>query len=602
MKKAKKLLIAMCCLAIGCSAFVGCGENSGAPDGATEITFWYDSGIQTQPVYRELIKKYNDTQGKTDGVYVVGSRKSGISTSGRTEITGGDTPNVTMISDKVFKEYARDSLFLDLSEYYATTPGSYSEASIPSNTTDRFKITVGANGEKTRVGNGEKLLGLPFGSIPSVLFYNKDHFNKQGIHIISVPEEELDAYNKSHGTNFAPHGYAEYKAGYLTGDAANYTTSKNIAGNDVVKVFNNAIPTNWEEFRNLSKYFTQEYNRSSSTKYGYVNENWFSHGWSVGGDCVGYDGEKYNFTLADDQANYLATTDVTVNGRAYTAGQTIRYEDKVNDNNIASYVENGSLYELPSQKDALMEFLCLTGKTDKVVDGDQKGYGVANPDTSSRGEDFTKGDVTMIAESFSYCIIFNKALGNSVDMAVMYQYREYEDGSVYETNGNEYLKVIGETYGETVYSGKLKTQNGTKIVGNLTSSDEVKALVIPTNSESSKYEAAWKFISWAASTEGQKIIAKTGNVVPNQDALALGNDFYSLNTSVNYYAPAKMSRTSDVGDWGYFEDGKWVTDWANDFNGKLRQGTQTISEFLSLHKADAQNACERTSIVIKGWR
>lgn len=399
MKRVKRILATACCLMMCCSTLVGCAGEK-IPEGATQITFWYDCGLQTQSVYRELIQKYNETQGITDGVYVVGSRKTGISTSARTQITGGDPPNAIMISDTVFKAYARDDLFLDMSDYYAEMPGCYSEESIPSNMTDRFKITVGSNGGKTQVGDGEKLLGIPFGSDPCILYYNKELFKGQGIHIISVPEEELDAYNDSHGTNFAPHGYAEYKVGYLTGDAASYTQSKSIAGNDVVKVFNNAIPANWEEFRNLNKYFTKEYNASSPTKRGYGNEWWFAHGWSVGGDCIGWDGEKYNFTIADETANYLATKSVTVNGHAYTAGQTIRYEDKINDSNVSSYVNDGSLYELPSQKDALMEFLRLTGTMNTVIDGDIKGYGLGYPDEYYRGEGFTRSETAIAAGAF----------------------------------------------------------------------------------------------------------------------------------------------------------------------------------------------------------
>ena len=82
----------------------------------------------------------------------------------------------------------------------------------------------------------------------------------------------------------------------------------------------------------------------------------------------------------------------------------------------------------------------------------------------------------------------------------------------------------------------------------------------------------------------------------------MSDTFYSLNEARNYYAPAMMSRTSDVGDWGYFEDGEWVTDWSDDFNNKLRMGTQTLSAFLSANGTKAQEACASTTMRIKGWR
>lgn len=596
------LCLVMCLSAL---ALTSCDDDD-TPEGAVSINFWYDCGLATQSVYRELIQKYNETQGVEDGVYVVGSKKTGIATSARTQITGGNPPSVIMISDTVFRAYARDGLFLDLTSYFTNDAGSYNESNIPDNMTDRFKITVNVNGGKTYIGDGEAVLGIPFASDPSVLYYNVDYFKQQGINIISVPEDELDAYNREHGTNFAPHGYAEYSVGYLTGDASSFAASKSLSGKQVVKVFNNCVPMNWEELRNLSKYFTKEYNSASPTDRGFATEWWFSHGWSVGGDCIGYDGNKYNFTLADDSDNYLVTAanGITVNGNKYSAGETIKYEDKVNDSNIDKYVSEGSLYKLPSQKDALVEFLRLTGDTSSEIDSGLMGYGVTYPDTNTRTEGFTSGKVAIVVNSFSVFMGFENALGESVDMAVMYQYREYEGGSTYTDGGNEYLKVIGETNpgDSSVYTGKLATENGTEIVGNLTTSDGVEALVIPKNSDPEKYEAAWKFIRWASSEEAQKILAGAGNIVPVENSAAASDEFYSLNTSKNYFAASFMSRLSDVGDWGYFEDGQWITDWANDFNQKLRYGKQTLSEFLAANASKAQKACEDTSIIIKGWK
>lgn len=616
MKKMKRIFAAIMGLTMCLTATCGLtackdndsteGTNGGTNGETTEITFWYDCGLETQSVYRDLVQTYNTTQGVKDGVKVIGSSKTGISSSARTQLTGGTPPNVIMIDDTVFRTYANDSLFLDLTNYYNEQPGDYTEDTIPDNMTDRFRITLGKNGEKTVIGDGENLYGLPFGSDPNVLYYNVSYFEGQGIHIISVPEDELDAYNKEHGTNFAPHGYAEYAVGYLTGDAATLSASENIAGEQVVKVFNNAVPTNWEEFRYLCKYFTKAYNKNSPTDRAYGNEWWFANGWSVGGDCIGWDGEKYNFTIADDTPNYLVTADsVTINNVQYTSGQIVRYEDKVAQADIATME---GVYEIPSQKDALMEFLCLSGDTGVIIDGDVTGYAIAYTDARYRTGGFTAGESAIAAAAFSYSISFERALGENVDMAVNYQYREYEGGSVYydgnEDFANEYLKLIGAVNpGDTaMYTGELATDGNTEIVGNLTGSDCVTALVIPARSDSSKYDAAWKFIRWASGPEGQAILAGSGNMVPNQTSIALSDTFYSLNNDKNYYAAALMSRTSDVGDWGYFENGEWVTDWAEDFNNKLRKGMITLSEFLAANEAKAQSACASTEMRIKGWR
>ena len=232
--------------------------------------------------------------------------------------------------------------------------------------------------------------------------------------------------------------------------------------------------------------------------------------------------------------------------------------------------------------------------------------GVGYADGYYRSDGFLHEESVIISSGFSGRIGFDRALGDDFDMAVSYQYREYEGGSVYYEGGtgfgNEYLKVIGETYDGDVYTGELKEENGTPIEGNLTIHDCATALVIPERSDSSKYEAAWKFIRWAAGPEGQAILAKTGNVVPNQDSIALSDTFYSVGGEKNFYAAALMSRGSDVGDWGYFENGEWVTDWSSDFNNRLRMGIDTLSDFLANNQEMAQTACAETTIRIKGWR
>ena len=54
--------------------------------------------------------------------------------------------------------------------------------------------------------------------------------------------------------------------------------------------------------------------------------------------------------------------------------------------------------------------------------------------------------------------------------------------------------------------------SGVPFVGRQTGYATFYTLLIPENSDSENYEAAWKFIRWAASEEGQKIYMKTGCV------------------------------------------------------------------------------------------
>lgn len=575
-------------------AFAGCGGEK-VPEGRVKIEFWYEADLNTNSTYYELVKTYNDTQGVEDGVYVSPDMINGIGDERSTYEGSCDASVVMITNDEVFKGLAVDGLFVDMSGYLEESDFDLSE--IPQSTIDSGRLTVGGKGEKSYAGEGQALLAMPFGTSSCVLFYNKSHFASVGINVISVSEEELEAYNSANGTQYQPHGYAEY----LNAPAEGLISSQNMAGQTVYKVFNNRIPTNWEEMRYLSKMLTQSYNESASSKYGYLGEYWFQYGWSVGGDCIGYDGEQYQFTLMDKSANYLVTKPVTVNGNEYAAGEIVSYEDKVNQSGIESM---DGLYELPSQYDAVLEFLRLSVGNFEVDTG-ITGYGVTPSVLTGIQGQFLSGDVAMVLSTYAFDINnFKRSMNGGFDLAPLTQYREYKGGSIYQTGtgfAEEQLKVIGETYGGEVYTGELAYENGTPLVGSRDVMGRMFYLVIPTNSDPAKYEAAWKFISWAAGEEGQKIMIKTGRFEPNQTSLAY-NEFAEQGTDLNYWAVADASRYLDYGDWAYFESGEWVTDWANDFNNYLRKGQMTISKFLDNNETAASAACAETNIVILGRR
>ena len=167
----------------------------------------------------------------------------------------------------------------------------------------------------------------------------------------------------------------------------------------------------------------------------------------------------------------------------------------------------------------------------------------------------------------------------------------------------EKIKVIGEKNGTDteVYTGALATENGTKIVGTQDSYAAFRYLVIPKNSSSEKYDAAWKFISWAGSEEGQKTLADLTCFAPVNYSVAFG-DYTAKNTKWNSWVIANASKNADIADWAYFENGEWVNAWSGDYNDVLREGGHTIQWFLSNNKTTADSACANTSIVIKGRR
>ena len=602
MKRIVSILTAVVCVGTAV-AFAGCSEET-VPEGRVGIKFWYEADMNTNPTYYELVKTYNDTQGAEDGVYVSPTMISGVGDERSTYEGSCEASVVLMSNDSVFKGIAMDGLFVDLSGY--VEEDGFDLSDMPAGGVNAARLTVSGSGEKIYAGEGQSLLGMPFGSSTSVLYYNISHFNAVGINVISCEEERLaEEY-----PNVRPHGYAEYKQSPFEGAVA----STNLAGQTVYKVFNNRIPTNWEELRYLGRMLTKSYNPAATSTYGYLGEYWFQYGWSVGGDCIGYDGEKYNFTLFDQTPGYLATQAVTVNGHEYAAGEVVSYEDKVNQEGIGNM---DGLHKLPSQYDAALEFVRLSNATNEYAESGVPGYGVT-PESNITGagavsNQFLSGEVAIILNTFAENINnYNRSMRGNFNVAPAMQYREYEGGSTYQSGGNdfahEYLYVIGETYdldgdgaADDVYTGELLYENGTPIVGTRDVMSRYCYLVIPTNSDPTKYEAAWKFISWAAGVEGQEIMVKTGRFEPNQDSVAFGS-FANYSTDINYYAVADASRHGDIGDWAYFEDGEWVNDWAGDFNSYLRTGDMTIAEFLEQNETAAQVACEQTRFVILGRR
>ena len=148
--------------------------------------------------------------------------------------------------------------------------------------------------------------------------------------------------------------------------------------------------------------------------------------------------------------------------------------------------------------------------------------------------------------------------------------------------------------------------DGTPIVGNSTTASISQSLVIPACSDPDKYQAAWDFISWVA-TEGQQYIAKTRTIAPAAADVAYGENYAGNSAELygqelNLYAVAMASENAGRGDWGYFESGQWVTDWANDFNNYVRYGRMSLADFLKNNENAAKDAINNMYCVIEGIR
>jgi ABC-type glycerol-3-phosphate transport system substrate-binding protein len=607
--KAMALLLALV-MTVG---LAGCGGSNGdnggedpaaTADGSERTVIYYQASYisaQVQAAYQKMVETYNNGQGITDGVYVQMRESSGAVSGLDSALRANYQYDVLELRDDEFKTLAMQggNFFVTLDEYMteeAKTAMQYDQIPAPLMNRFRMNTTPSENG-KFLAGEGASLLALPIGNNPHILFYNKAILENCGINVISVPEEELDAYNAANGTSLKPHGYAEYKdAPY-----ADAKSSRNEAGEFVYKIFNECIPMSWEEQRLAARACQNQF----GYEHGYLSEWWFNYGFGVGGDCVGWDeaANQYRLTLGDKQPGYLALTDITVNGRSYAKGDVLTYESKLFLNNNASELKTleGKVYKMPSMYDAILEFTRLAVPTDKQADVGVYGYGISPITTQNRTTRFTSGTVAFYVESFSETQSFKGVLGDALGMSLPAQYREYIGGSTYEKNGVEYLKVIGETYDGEVYTGDLKVENGTPITGEVITDSEGTGLFIPANTKNKNYEAAFKFASWVAGPEGQKILAEGNRYIPNQTEYALGEYAGSADRLIpNAWAGAYSCQKAEIGDYTYFTSLTWITEWSMTFNSDVREGRMTLTDFFAQKQEVADTGLRGMRLLIQG--
>ena len=596
-------------------AATGCGPKK--PEGAGNRTVvMYQAAFDdtdTRAYYNELVNTYNSGQGVTDNVFVQMVTGSGGAISGLDNaLMSGYPYDVVQIGDTQIKGLVSTGrkFFVELDQYLtADVKASMEYDQIPAGLKNRFCMNQTTENNKYLAGEGTATLGLPMTNVPHVMWYNVAAMKTAGINVISVSETELETSEQY--AKVQPHGYAEYAESHKPFEGAK--TSKNEAGQIVYKVFNDRIAMNWEETRCLSRAFMTQYD----FEYGYISEWWYNYGWSVGGDCVGWDetAGAYKFTIGDDQDNYLVLADVTVNGRKYKAGDVLLYEDKAKVNSDATLKTTlqNSLHVLPSMRDATLEFNRLSIPTSKYADTGLNGYGVSAESLANRTSKFTSGKCPFYNESYENANTFKASMPGGVDIAPLTQWREYQGGSTYQKNGasgfaNEYLKVIGETYkngkGEDeIYTGELKKDEttGTPFVGRVTADTVASALFLPKNTRNKNYDAAAKFVVWAASADAQKILAKSGVLTPNQLDAGLGEcAAYETNVLKNSWAAAYMTQNCDIGDFAYFLGNTWITPWSSVFNNEVRKGDKTLTDFLSEKQSDADKALANMRIRMMG--
>lgn len=522
------------------------GTTNGKPtNGTVTIQFWGWGDDVEASVFQNITDQFNETVGKEKNITVKYVQKASSSYSSDTALalSGNNTPDVIYVEDKYVKSWA-DAGYLAQLDSGDFTGFDFTNANgeLWNSGISRYRFDP----ETATSNESAPLWALPKDIGPTVLFYNASYLKQLQITEISVPAEELAAYNTANGTSYTAKGY----------DAAN-------------RVFNNRIAMSWSETVELAK----EMQKIDGCDYGYYNEWWYAYGWSVGGDVVEYmDEGYYKFTLNDTSKNYIVKDDVasvTVNGNTYNAGQIISYTDKA----AITDADKANFNELPSMYDAFLEFVALTAKEGSVVgtrsDGSQQlGYGVsmgANSLGTADAEDyFASGKFGMFVDGRFEVPTLRKNMSEnekwgagSWNVAPLPVYKEYDaDGNV---------TVHGVAGGHSGSMG-LSIAEGSK-----------------------NKEAAFEFLKYVAGEEGQKAQAEAGFAIPNQKALASQDIFLQPDqdpaNSIVFVEAAEVQRP---GDWWSLTNSAWIDDWANFLNYTVRENKATVDEMFEKYAEATQ--------------
>lgn len=579
----------------------GCGGV-----GNSNVKFWVYGDESELEIYTIMTEEFNETYGKENGIKVDISTKppGNYESLIQTVSTSKSGPDVFLCIEDNFKKWVNMGFLMDMTQYLDAV-NDIDVSDVYATTVDRLRY----DRENNTSNSDDPLYGLPLDTKPSALYYNESMFEKAGIIVISVDEDNLDAWNAGEVADNRGKTRADYEAEHpelkgVTVPNKGYYRSIYPYTVDVgwtypdeneVLVFNNCIAMNWDEIEDLAMLFTPSYNTSAAaefgTDFGYFTEWWFNYGWSVGGDCLtdlSGNGD-WNFSLLDYTPNFMVTGESYMGaytGKTYTKGETLEHLDKFDipagelmtpDNeggytyngqkigirqSVTEAAENGTLTALPSTREAFTRYLKLGAEKTADIEG-EGGLAISpNPltfSTRTRMNYFYSGKMAMLVDYSSYMATVSEQAeerGFKWDIAPLAVYKEYVD-------------PLDPDCDETVVVGKTAGQSNSK------------AMVSRENSQNK--ESAAKFIKWMASKAGQTIRAENGHF-PNQKELISRVVFPG-------YAPANVKAFSEAlefqgaGDWWYMADYEWINVWAVPLNSEVRNGKMTYDAW----RADAVN-------------
>ncbi len=566
MKKFAKISAVALACGMSLGMFAGCGDP--LKKGKTEVVFWYYADEEEAETVEAIVDWYNHNN--TDGIYIEDQPKPGGSYVSLAEraLDSSRAPDVFYIGDRYLKRWAKRGYLEDITSYVAQSEIDYSDMWTSAQYRWRYDPVKNTN------NMDDPIYGLPRDMNSTALYYNASVMERQGIKIISVDEEDMDAFNAGgadrNGNTKASLGIdmtVPAKGFYRDQHYRNGNFTKPAYGLDgkvtETMIFNNRIAMSWDEVEDLAMILTRSYNAGldaqKDTQWGYYTEWWFNYGWGVGGDCaVDTTGNgDWEFALGDKTHKRIV-----YNGDGSYATDDhgrVKFIKDGEEDSLAEGQYAGGV--LPSQYEAFERFI----KLGKPVE--YGGIGVAprvkaDIGLSSSTSFFTTGKVAMLVEESGKAFSFRKGIKNfEWDIAPLPVYKEYE-------RDNVTVKTKGLEIGHSGSTG------------------------LGVWSKSKVKDEAFKVIDYLATGYAQTLIAQNGYRIPNSMTLTeseyIAKNVASGNSPKNIDLFAKAATTSRPADWWYMPDNLWIDTWATPLNTQYRENDKSVQEFFDAY-TDATN-------------
>lgn len=552
-------------------------DNTINTDDATIIKFWmYGNDIELA-FYKNIVEEFNTLYKGKINVKLQPKSPDGYHDALNLVLGGSIAPDIFSINENGFKGMAEQDMLMDISEVIASNE-DYDLSSMWECVGNRFQYDVET---KTNDGPNKKFYAAANHLETTALYYNESIFNDVGVKVISVNSKDLKEFNEG-----ASDDRGQTKASLGIFDEVK--EKGYFIDSNGQKWFNNQIPMSWEETADLAQTLQKLY--GSDTKHSYYTQWWYNYGWSVGGDAVQFiptDDEKYlggvwDFTILDSTKNYIVDDNALpfeINGNTYQPGEILSYQDKLIDEElmlqrlgmtddrprtvdpiVLAAVETGQLEELPSQKEAYIEYLKMTTPGQKVIDTIDNqnicSYGVApNYDLterfSNKASDFGNGNLAMMVDTSSSKIYFEEKMSDDIkwDIAPLPIYKKYDE------NGD--VIVHGVNAGHTQVNG------------------------ISIWSKTKHFEETKTFLNYLISKD------ITDSLITNKISLPLEKNATSYNDIPNVLlTDLKTQRAADL---SYFKNDDWIESWNKGINENIKTGKYTLSNYFSIIAFSTQN-------------